>query len=262
MGIVKSIKTVLWRLFGRLGVFAETVRNRELVAETFELFRPIVHPQELVRVGPAGDGGYLLPDDFGDLGAILSPGVASIAGFEEYFAKLGVDCFLIDPSVDRAPLAHEHIFFEKLALGAETSSDSGSLSLNDWVASIRTEKDLLLQMDIEGSEWEALLATDDKTLARFRFMVIEFHDLPMVFTKAGRVVVRSVMQKILQSHVPVHAHPNNCCGTFTSRGVSVPLILEVTFARKWPHLDSQNYAEIPSSNDVDNVSRKPISLDW
>lgn len=263
MDLVRRLRNTVWRLFGSLGILIEKVKEPELAQATFKLFQPVAHHKELVRVGPNGDGGYLLPNDLGGLGAVLSPGVADTAGFEEFFAKRGVDCFLIDPSVDRAPVAHEKIFFEKLALGAETSSAGvQSVSLNDWVASIETDRDLLLQMDIEGSEWEVLLSSDYQTLKRFRFMVIEFHNLPMIFNKAGRIVVQSVMKKILQSHVPVHAHPNNCCGIFTSRRVSVPLMLEVTFARKWPGLDPQNYAEVPHLKDVDNVSRKPISLHW
>ncbi len=43
---------------------------------------PLSSDKELIRMGPRGDGGYLLPDDLAGIEALFSPGVNEVSGFE------------------------------------------------------------------------------------------------------------------------------------------------------------------------------------
>ena len=86
------------QLFSPLGVFPEkTTKSNELSQLVQSLrIRPSGH--DLIRVGPSGDGGYLLPDDLDGLKYCLSPGVAACSDFEEDIASRGMQVFwLINP---------------------------------------------------------------------------------------------------------------------------------------------------------------------
>jgi len=57
------IRDSLVRLVGVLGMdVVERTRNRE-VHELIRSLHPVDSGTELIRLGPQGDGGYLLPDD-------------------------------------------------------------------------------------------------------------------------------------------------------------------------------------------------------
>ena len=57
------------------------------------------------------------------------------------------------------------------------------ITLSEWIAQNNLESDsnLLLQMDIEGGEYDVLIYEDTNTLASFSAMVVEFHNLQKLF---------------------------------------------------------------------------------
>ncbi len=261
--------SALWKIMFRLtrrvllffGVFSVKVVPEEQIGRTLTLIRPFRIDVPLVRVGPNTDGGYLLPDDFDDLAAVFSPGVADVADFEKFFLDRGVPCYLIDPTVNGPPIDHQRLRFEKLWLGAETVPGK-SVSLTDWVAQYSPAGDLVLQMDIEGHEYEALLATPQSVIKRFRHIVIEFHSFDSIASKSGSRLVAATLGKILSSHVPVHAHPNNCDPPFKVRGLGVPRVVEVTFTRRDGVSHRSEYADLPHHLDFANTPANDWSIGW
>ena len=79
-----------------------TFRTSETDAGALRRMLTALHPQNtttnLIRVGPSGDGGYLIPDDLDGLVACFSPGVSDISGFEVQCAERGMDVFMADAS--------------------------------------------------------------------------------------------------------------------------------------------------------------------
>uniref|UniRef100_UPI003D0B2CD7 FkbM family methyltransferase n=1 Tax=Roseibium sp. TaxID=1936156 RepID=UPI003D0B2CD7 len=145
------------------------------------------------------------------------------------------------------------------------SRDEGNyIRLESWLSSKEQQisnQDLLLQMDIEGCEYDVLIDTSIETLKRFRVMIIEFHTLQMLFESYTLRLLKPLMEKITREFVVVHIHPNNCKNLVERNGIYVPKVMEVTFLRKdrvlesghsrelvFPHpLDAKN---IPSNQDV------------
>ena len=70
----------------------------------------------------------------------------------------------------------------------------------------------MLQMDIEGAEYRNLLSTSKYILKRFRILVIEFHDFSELLINKKNNKVKLLINKLNETHICVHAHPNNCCG--------------------------------------------------
>jgi len=207
------------------------------VERVFRFFRPKPSPVPLIRVGGVKDGAYLVPDCLRGVVACFSPGVANRKDFEdELLAGHGLRSHMIDFSSEEAdfatPLAEGMQTFEKKWLSPDGGPDS--ITLSDWVESREPQRDLLLQMDIEGAEYENLLSTHLDTVKRFRVMVIEFHRLgKMLCSQDLEKVLLPLVEHLEGTFVSVHAHPNNCDPSrlLFESGVRMPEVLEVTFLR-------------------------------
>lgn len=213
--------------------------------------------KELIRLGPIGDGGYLIPDDLEGIEACFSPGVGFYSIFEKDCADRGMKVFLADKSVDKPKQSHEHFVFTKKHIGI-INNDS-FMTINDWVESSLpdSKSDLLLQMDIEGSEYEVLLVVSDDILQRFRIIVIEFHSLNRLCSNPFFKLASKVFEKLLQTHTCVHNHPNNFSSSVKFKGLEIPEVIELTFLRN-DRISSPSFAKIfPHPLDADNTEDHP-----
>ena len=243
-------------------------RMGDKVSEILALIRPLATELPLVRVGGDGDGGYLLPRDWDGLAGVISPGVGEVSEFETFFSTLGVPCFLFDASVTEPEGLPGNILFTSRFIG-ETASEN-SITLEEALHFAPEEGDLLLQMDIEGDEWNVLQSFQAKSLRRFRTLVIEFHDFDtLLFSSWGTRLVRRVLEKLLSDFYPVHVHINNCCGSTTFVGPKgpseLPRVIEVTFHRKDRVSDVEHFAVLPSGLDSPNLPNVPdvaVPLEW
>ena len=223
-----------------------------------------LHPQDtdkrLIRIGGNQDGGYLIPDDLEGIEACFSPGVGDKSTFEFECAERGMKIFMADASVEKPGIDHPQFSFQKKYVGASRKKDF--ITLKDWMESveIRSDSDLLLQMDIEGFEYEVLNATPDSHLSRFRVIVVEFHGmtnvgLPYFFQRYSKA-----FEKLLAHHTCVHIHPNNCCGVELVLGLEIPAVAEFTFLRTDRILHEKPVDLFPNPLDVDCVETKSIKL--
>lgn len=256
----KIVRDALIRLFG---AGRAHVSDRTSAAELRALIgslRPLDSGIELIRLGPAGDGGYLVPDDLDGIEYAFSPGVSTESGFESALTSRGMRVFLADGSVAEPPVADPGFVFERKFVGC--LSDDRYMTLDDWKrrAIPGHDGDLLLQMDIEGAEFEALLNASDALLAQFRIMVIEFHYLQQLYNKSFYVIVSRLFEKLLKQHGVVHIHPNNCCGSVRGAGFEVPRVVEFTFLRNDRFRRREPRRDFPHPLDADNTRKRTLPL--
>lgn len=243
------------------GLFVSKKQTTAAVEDLISAIWPVRTGKSLIRIGSktSADGGYLVPDDLLGIQRVFSPGVAGTMDFEQHFLDLGVPCEMVDGSVEEAPQPHKLASFQKLWLAAETAKDS--ISLDDWVRQAsKPKEDLVLQMDIEGAEYEALLATSSQTLNRFRIIVLELHDLRSVMSRMGLALFRSVLLHLKRTHEIVHAHPNNCCRGVVVGDLEWPEVLEITLLRKDRISENLGIAKLPHPLDLDNTPNRPIIM--
>tara|TARA_Y100000589_G_C27119615_1_gene615820 strand:- start:503 stop:1321 length:819 start_codon:yes stop_codon:yes gene_type:complete len=187
---------------------------------------------ELIRIGGQGDGGYLIPNNLKDISYCYSPGVDYTATFEKELSdKYNIKSFMADASVDKAPISGPNFQFLSKYLGSFT--DNKFITLSDWLYETSGEnvKGKILQMDIEGGEYDVLIYEDGKTLSSFSTMVIEFHSMEQLYKKTFLKMISSIFEKIYKYFSICHVHPNNCCGLAELDGILVPRIMEITFIR-------------------------------
>ena len=72
---------------------------------------------------------------------------------------MGMSVFMADGSVEKRVLEDKNFYFTKKYI--EATSNENFLTMNDWVSKhSNNNEDTLIQMDIEGYEYEVLLSTD------------------------------------------------------------------------------------------------------
>ena len=230
-----KIKTLTLKTLVFFGIYIVKIKptTKDALYSFFNTLRESSRFFELVRVGADGDGGYLLPDDFTGISLCFSPGVANSSKFEFQLASdYGIECFLADFSVN-SPADHHSLFhFTKKFI--TSFNDKQNMSLTDWINGCDDKHengDFLLQMDIEGAEYPVLLDVSEKTLTRFRILVIEFHYMDKIFDRNEFAVVKQIFDKILKYFYIVHIHPNNAGHISARDGIEVPTVLEFTFLR-------------------------------
>lgn len=240
-----------------------TMKNREpaKVSQTqaiFDQLKPYKIDLPFIRIGGDGDGGYVMPDDLEGLGGSYSPGVSDTFTFDLDIAMRGVPCYLADASVDGVKTNHPKICFDKFFLGPKTQEQF--ISLEDWVKTYTPDAtDLLLQIDIEGAEYEVINATPRSVLEQFRIINIEFHNFHYVFDSEKHQLVRETLQKLNQDFYLCHLHANNCapCGKY--RGQKYPEVFEATYIRKDRCKILPGSVTFPHTLDQPNC---PKNLDW
>lgn len=261
--------TVLPHLAKKGFVLQQTVAKDRVVA----LIRKL-HPQqtqfELVRLGAKGDGGYLVPDCLENVSACFSPGVAKVSMFEFDCLERYMKIFMADKSVDEPNwnVRKDKYSFKKKYIGC--TNNETFMTLDHWVESsgLPEDTELLLQMDIEGGEYATLMNASDELMGRFKIMVIEFHRLQNLWNRGFFEIAETVFDKILQTHVCVHLHPNNFKGTdgsvYSLFGVDIPKVMEFTFLRKNVAELTGYQTQFPHPLDFDNTAKAhfPLPNDW
>jgi len=220
---------------------------------------PVTIEEPLIRFGSGGDGGYLLTKEATEITGLFSPGVGDEAGFEEFFVGRGIDCFLADGSVEQPPFSSPRIHFLKKHLG--DGADNFSISINSWIDSSvdKQQQDLGLQMDIEGAEYHVLTNLSASDLMRFRFLVIEFHDLHKLVNRSFRENLERILGAIAVGHEVVHAHANNATPAVRYRNLAIPPTLELVAIRSDIITVTGHHARLPHPLDRKNLRHR---RDW
>tara|TARA_B110000858_G_C17806743_1_gene478464 strand:+ start:3875 stop:4675 length:801 start_codon:yes stop_codon:yes gene_type:complete len=216
----------------------------------------------LIRVGPKGDGGYLIPDILDEIDECYSAGVGEIHGFEEDLFKKNIKIFMADNTVNKPNILGGDFSYIKKNLA--TYDDNDHTTIGSWMKNSENEN-LILQMDIEGSEYEIINSITETNLKRFKIMVIEFHHFEQIITKLGYTMVSSVINKINKYFDVSHIHPNNSSIVHKISGIKIPSTLEITFLNKENSKYKKKINKIPHEFDYKNKNKYPeiiLSDSW
>ena len=250
------------QVFSRMNLFpGKTTRPSDLQALIREL-NVTATEQELIRVGPDSDGGYLLPDDLDGIEYCFSPGVADCSDFELELADRGMKVFLADRSVDQPPSDDPRFDFIRKYIASTTSEEQGLITLDDWYSEhlgppSSQSPEALLQMDIEGCEYEVLHNLSEALLGRFRIVVIEFHKLYQLADRFSFNWMAAGIRKLTRTHAVVHIHPNNNRHILSHGGVEIPATMEMTFLRRDRLKPSDRTLVFPHPLDQRSIDSKP-----
>jgi hypothetical protein len=207
-----------------------SLRNAAVLNSILNYIAPIKYLGTLKRVGGKFDGSYVVPLELlNDNTYLLSGGIANNNKFEIYAASKGVTGLQIDNSIIAPPQLHANMEFVNATLS--NRNDHSHISLKTLVEEAPKNKKILLKMDIEGDEIEAVGTLPKKTLKKIHCLVIEIHNLSSLTKKECKIpkLLHSLNSAGLK---PVYLQANNACLTYTLGGILIPDNIEVTYVKK------------------------------
>ncbi len=212
-----------------------------------------------LRVGGAGDGGYVMIDDIAPGPVCYSIGVGPDVSWDiDMAANRGATIHQYDHTVDAPPSRHPLFRFNRIGLG--DTDDWPELRRLDTLIRENGDadrSDLILKCDIEGAEWQALACLDEGYLARFDQVVMELHWLDHLHDDGFRRTWARVIGGLYATHQCFHIHGNNYGDLAIVCGVPVPQVVEVSFARRSGRSFSISDELSPGPLDVRNRADAP-----
>ncbi|MBT9290456.1 FkbM family methyltransferase [Prosthecodimorpha staleyi] len=219
--------------------------------------RSVPAGHRLVRFGPHGDGGYILPDDLDGVIGCLGLGVGRNIDFEFEIAERGIPVTLADGTVAGLPRIHPGFRFVARNVGRVDNDREVTIARLAADGFPKTG-DLILKMDIEGGEFAAIEALPDDVLARFRIITLEVHWLTRILMQNRIGAYRRFFDRLTAGHAVVHLHPNNAGPVHALGAYEIPRLMEFTFLRR-DRLGDGDFG--PPPPDAPNIaSRPPLAL--
>tara|TARA_B100001057_G_scaffold178317_1_gene179117 strand:- start:672 stop:1454 length:783 start_codon:yes stop_codon:yes gene_type:complete len=214
-----------------------------------------VKTENLIRIGPKSDGGYIVHKDSINLTKkIITCGLNDDWKFEKNFIKLNNHCFVevYDHTIDKdfwyqrfkKDIIHffllkklrlskiikmfdyidYKIFFKEknihfLKKVVRNSEKEDEISLTDIIDNF---EDIFLKIDIEGNEYE-ILPEVTKHSEKIISLIVEFHDIDSNLDKIEKFIIENKFLKL------IHIHANNYKDINTNGN---PNDIELTFVNK------------------------------
>ena len=237
------------------------IKNNTQIAKNF-LSKIFIYDcgNRLIRIGNQNDSSYLVPNILNKIKFCFSPGVGKSSSFENNLLKFNIKSFLADGTISKPPTLNHNFLCKNLSI----YNDNKNITLDRWVKSKlgkNISNNLLLQMDIEGSEIDVLFNTSDKILQKFKILVIEFHHFKFLGIPEFNRLYKIIFNKLLKYFTICHIHPNNCCGLSTYNDYKIPNVMEFTFINNDEVKKKKFIKKIPHDLDlVNNLNKKDIKL--
>jgi FkbM family methyltransferase len=178
---------------------------------------------DLKRYGQNGDGGYILSESLlSNTKYIYSYGVGNIEeciSFDRQMVSLSKEVYLYDGTMDKFWEEEKQFHFKKENVNSQTIYSH--LVENNHL----NETNIVLKMDVEGSEYETLLNCSPHIFTCFNQLALELHGV----ISDRRETAVNLLNLLNKNYYLVHIHGNNH-DLIIEDGICSSL--EITYIRK------------------------------
>jgi hypothetical protein len=208
-----------------------TIKNTSKIQAILNYLAPNQYLGKIKRVGGKADGSYVVPIEIlGKNTYLLSGGIENNNKFEIYAASRGTTGIQIDNSITNPPQTHTNLKFINATLG--DIDKSGHVSLETLMNKVPRNKKILIKIDIEGGEIEALGSLSTKNLKRIDCLVMELHNLGSITSKNDKIY--NLLNQLHNANLrSIFIQANNACLTYTLSGTLIPDNIEITYVKKY-----------------------------
>ena len=196
------------------------------VGELIEVCVPTQNWQ-VQRIGKNSDSGYFMPRNF-EFEYVISGGIGKNNDFEYWYAQQGARVVAVDPTVEALPSPHRNIEHLKLWISSHTSARQKTINLENLIEMKQNAHKMLLKLDIEGGEYEAL-ESSRHYLAQFDVIVIEFHEMFKLGDNCFRLRLHNILSAIRENFVSLSFSSNNWKNFIQFGSAFTPETFEVVF---------------------------------
>lgn len=147
-------------------------------------------------------------------------------------ANMGYQVLQYDASIKKAPDLHQNMIFHRKFVGI--TRDYQTVTFDDIMQQYDFDEKAhnVLQVDIEGAEWDIFEQLDFDLLERyFSQIILEFHDCdPRASLQTQRHV--AILEKFCHGFQPIHLHYNPYGCNFYVKDRFMSSVFEVSYVRK------------------------------
>lgn len=220
-------------------VCLESVKARSInfntLLEILFLLRPKkIDSEFMIRLGPKGEGGYVLYNNLEKISKLISIGIAKDTSFEEDFSqhtlgKVHVDLYdHTDSPLRKLP---PNFTFNSIGIGDSDDPSKQLLTLRTIIHnSVELSDTSILKIDIDGAEYTTLNKVDAHLYNSFDQIIIELHDISEINVANGKMY--NVISRLLKDFNVIHLHPNSFEPWINVYGICLPKVLEITLLNK------------------------------
>ena len=124
-----------------------------------------------------GDGSYVTLDDFNNIKIAYSFGISHMIQFDNDLANRGIDVYMYDHTINSLPYNNSKFHWKKNGICASNEKNEQLKTLEELMKENghTSEKDMILKIDVEHWEWNALNELSEDILKQFKYLLIEFH---------------------------------------------------------------------------------------
>ncbi len=241
-----------------------SAETQQSVFDTLRLLTPFdMVGVDKIRIGGAGDGGYVLVDQLDPRQPVLSLGIGPTVTFDHDLATRGHHIVMFDHTIAALPQEHRNFTWHKLGVAAEAQPEASLATLAELVGLLPASMaEPILKMDVEGAEWEVLAAVEPALLRRFTQITLELHTLLQLHEPEFNALAHAALTKLVADFVPVHVHGNNFGALGFTAGLACPDTLEVTLVRRDLAITVRNATWYPTALDTPNWDETPDHRLW
>ena len=133
--------------------------------------------KELKLIGPKHDGGYALLNDFENIRIAYSIGIDGEISFDRELANKNIDVYMYDHTINALYFENPKFHWKKIGISGISNKSKNTKTLEEMLAENGhlNEINMILKMDVERAEWNALLDISEDILKKFKYITIEFH---------------------------------------------------------------------------------------
>ena len=213
----------------KLGYSFENSQDYQYVKAVHEILSMYCSQDiELRRIGNQNDGGYVMMIPPSTNKVAYSLGISGDVSWDSEIVNMGYEVFQYDHTIKRLPVSNKHFHWHKIGIGGRIEGSFITIEEMLRQNGHLENREMLLKMDIEGAEWDALYNTDVSILNKFDQILIELHDLMNI---CNRDVKIECLRKLTSGHRVVHIHGNNYDYVQWCNDLILPNTIEVTFLR-------------------------------
>jgi hypothetical protein len=230
------------------------------VVDALSLLTPFDIDRPKIRIGPNTDGGYIFVNDISAHQTIISYGIGTEYRFEIEMAERGHDVYMFDHTIEAIQAGNKKLHFFREGVAGCTDISQNLFSIKDHLHRHQIQGDrLILKMDVDGAEFDALEAVPDDTLDRFEQIVLEVHWLNNLDDLAFRDRFLRIFRRLNSAFTLFHVHANNCDGPnglAIVSGIPVSTMLELSYVRSASVHRLPSQTLYPTALDYPNVQGK------
>jgi hypothetical protein len=233
------------------------------MASTFEaltLLTPYDVDKSKVRIGANSDGGYILLADLSPDQPVISYGISVEYTFDRCMAERGHTVHMFDPTILGISAPHPNMRFFREGIAGATRYEESLFTIEEHLARHNIQGDhIVLKMDVEGAELEALSATDEGVLRRFAQIVVEVHRLDRLGEQDYRELFHAAFERLNRHFTLFHAHANNYDGSDKFHfvdGMPLSEVIELSYVRTDLVARQPSATVYPTNLDYPNVAQR------